>query len=74
MDDQHLAFGHHEGFIDWTTLEANQLRLQSNIRAELHQAGRALIPPSYKVWQSVGTVAVGCGSLSRHERHTPLLL
>ena len=34
--------GHHEGFIDWATFEANQMRLQSNIRAELHQAGRAL--------------------------------
>ena len=34
--------GHHEGFIDWATFEANQVRLQSNIRAELHQAGRAL--------------------------------
>src|SRR5215468_4693386 len=34
--------GHHEGFIDWATFEANQARLQSNIRAELHQAGRAL--------------------------------
>ena len=33
---------HHEGFIDWATFEANQVRLQSNIRAELHQAGRAL--------------------------------
>ena len=33
---------HHEGFIDWATFEANQMRLQSNIRAELHQAGRAL--------------------------------
>jgi DNA invertase Pin-like site-specific DNA recombinase len=34
--------GHHAGFIDWTTFEAIQARLQSNIRSELHQAGRAL--------------------------------
>lgn len=34
--------GHHEGFIDWPTFEAIQARLQSNIPAELHQAGRAL--------------------------------
>ena len=34
--------GHHEGFIDWDTFEAIQARLQSNIPAELHQAGRAL--------------------------------
>jgi hypothetical protein len=34
--------GHHEGFIDWATFETIQVRLQSNIPAELHQAGRAL--------------------------------
>jgi DNA invertase Pin-like site-specific DNA recombinase len=34
--------GHHEGFIDWATFEAIQVRLQTNIPAELHQAGRAL--------------------------------
>lgn len=34
--------GHHEGFVDWATFEAIQTRLASNIRAELHQAGRAL--------------------------------
>jgi DNA invertase Pin-like site-specific DNA recombinase len=34
--------GHHEGFIDWATFEAIQMRLQTNIPAELHQAGRAL--------------------------------
>jgi DNA invertase Pin-like site-specific DNA recombinase len=34
--------GHHEGFIDGATFEAIQVRLQSNIPAELHQAGRAL--------------------------------
>jgi hypothetical protein len=34
--------GHHEGFIDWTMYETIQARLQSNIRTELHQAGRAL--------------------------------
>jgi DNA invertase Pin-like site-specific DNA recombinase len=33
---------HHEGFVDWTTFEAIQERLRSNIRADLHQAGRAL--------------------------------
>jgi DNA invertase Pin-like site-specific DNA recombinase len=34
--------GHHEGFIDWATFEANQARLETNIPAELHQAGRVL--------------------------------
>ena len=37
-----LLPGHHEGFIDWATFEANQVRLEANIPAELHQAGRAL--------------------------------
>jgi hypothetical protein len=34
--------GHHEGFVDWTTYETIRARLQSNIHAELHQAGRTL--------------------------------
>ena len=37
-----LLPGHHEGFIDGATFEANQVRLEANIPAELHQAGRAL--------------------------------
>ncbi len=37
-----LLPGHHQGFIDWATFEAIQARLDSNIPAELHQAGRAL--------------------------------
>ena len=37
-----LLPGHHEGFIDWATFEAIRARLQSNIPAELHQAGHAL--------------------------------
>ena len=34
--------GHHEGFIEWATFEANQARLEANIPAELHQASVAL--------------------------------
>ena len=34
--------GHHEGFIDWATFEAIREPLQTNIPAEMHQAGRAL--------------------------------
>jgi len=37
-----LLPGHHEGFIDWATFEAIQVRLQANIPARLHQAGHAL--------------------------------
>src|ERR1700730_11215622 len=34
--------GHHEGFIDWATFEAIQVRLQANIPARFHQPGHAL--------------------------------
>jgi DNA invertase Pin-like site-specific DNA recombinase len=33
---------HHPGFIDWATFEANQVRLDSNIRPQPHQAGGAV--------------------------------
>ena len=33
---------HHEGYIDWSTYEANQLRLGSNTRPQAHQAGGAV--------------------------------
>ena len=70
---------HHEGFIDWTTFETIQARLHSNIRAELHQAGRALREGS----ALLTTARPGClwqlrspttHRLSRHEHHTPILL
>lgn len=33
---------HHPGFIDWTTYQANQARLDSNTRPKPHQSGGAL--------------------------------
>ena len=33
---------HHSGYIDWTTFQANQARIDSNARPEPHQAGGAL--------------------------------
>lgn len=33
---------HHEGFIDWTTYEANQARIGANTRPRLHEAGGAV--------------------------------
>ena len=33
---------HHTGYIDWSTYEANQLRLGSNTRPQAHQAGGAV--------------------------------
>jgi DNA invertase Pin-like site-specific DNA recombinase/uncharacterized protein YndB with AHSA1/START domain len=37
-----LIRDHHAGFIDWTTFEANQARLDSNTRPQPHQAGGAV--------------------------------
>lgn len=37
-----LIRDHHPGYIDWTTFEANQERLGTNIRPEPHQAGGAV--------------------------------
>lgn len=34
--------GHHEGFIDWDTFEANQARIASNARPRRHEAGGAV--------------------------------
>ena len=34
--------GHHRGFIDWATFEANQLRLAQNTHPRPHQAGGAV--------------------------------
>ncbi len=37
-----LIPGHHEGYIDWATYEANQTRLHTNTRPQPHQGGGAL--------------------------------
>jgi DNA invertase Pin-like site-specific DNA recombinase len=37
-----LILDHHEGFIDWATFEANQVRLSTNVHPQPHQAGGAL--------------------------------
>lgn len=37
-----LIRGHHQGFIDWETFEANHARIGSNIRPEPSQAGGAV--------------------------------
>jgi transposase len=37
-----LIENHHPGFIDWTTYQANQARLDSNTRPKPHQAGGAV--------------------------------
>jgi len=37
-----LIKDHHDGYIDWSTYEANQARLGSNTRPQAHQAGGAV--------------------------------
>jgi len=37
-----LIAGHHEGFVDWPTFEANQQRLGANTRPQPHKPGGAL--------------------------------
>ena len=37
-----LIHGHHEGYIDWPTFEANQQRLGTNTRPQPHKPGGAL--------------------------------
>jgi excisionase family DNA binding protein len=37
-----LLTGHHEGFIDWETYEANQARIGANTRPQPHQVGGAV--------------------------------
>ena len=37
-----LIHDHHVGFLEWSTFQANQVRIRSNVRAERHQPGGAV--------------------------------
>ena len=37
-----LIHGHHAGFLDWATYQANQARIGGNVRPEPHQSGGAV--------------------------------
>ncbi len=54
---------HHPGYIDWSTYEANQARLDSNTRPQPHQAGGALREGT-ALLQSIAT----CGHCGRRLR------
>ena len=41
---QVLIKEHHEGYIDWQTYEANQIRLAANTRPGPHNAGAQRVP------------------------------
>jgi DNA invertase Pin-like site-specific DNA recombinase len=56
-----LIQDHHPGFIDWATFQANQARLGSNTRPQLHQAGGAVREGS-ALLQGLAT----CGHCGRH--------
>ena len=64
---------HHEGYIDWTTYEANQDRIATNIRPQPHQGGGA-VREGAALLQGLAT----CGHCGRRLRthyrgknHTP---
>src|SRR6202140_4090600 len=57
---QVLIKEHHEGYIDWRTFEANQVRLAGNTRPGPHKAGGAVREGS-ALLQSLGT----CGHCGR---------
>jgi DNA invertase Pin-like site-specific DNA recombinase len=55
--------GHHPGFIDWETFEANQKRIGKNIRPRPHQAGGA-VREGMALLQGIAT----CGQCGRSLR------
>jgi hypothetical protein len=55
-----LIPGHHEGFIDWDTYQANQARLQANIRPTAHQPGTGAVREGCALLQGLATCGV-CG-------------
>ena len=56
-----LITGHHEGFIDWDTYQANQARLAGNIRPVAHQPGTGAVREGCALCQGLAT----CGTCGR---------
>ncbi len=56
-----LIPGHHEGFIDWDTYQANQARLAGNIRPQAHQPGTGAVREGCALCQGLAT----CGDCGR---------
>jgi len=50
---------HHRGYIDWSTYQANQARIDANVHPQPHQAGGAVREGAalLRVWRSVASVA-----------------
>jgi uncharacterized protein YndB with AHSA1/START domain len=55
-----LITGHHPGFIDWDTYQANQARIGANIRPQAHQPGTGAVREGCALLQGLATCGV-CG-------------
>jgi DNA invertase Pin-like site-specific DNA recombinase/uncharacterized protein YndB with AHSA1/START domain len=56
-----LLPGHHRGFIDWDTYQANQVRIAANTRPRAHQPGTGAIREGCALLQGLAT----CGTCGR---------
>jgi DNA invertase Pin-like site-specific DNA recombinase len=52
--------GHHEGFVDWETYQANQTRIGGNIRPKAHEPGTGAVREGCALLQGLATCGV-CG-------------
>lgn len=52
--------GHHQGFIDWDTFQANQTRLSANTRPRRHEPGTGAVREGSALLQGLATCGV-CG-------------
>lgn len=55
---QVLIPGHHEGFIDWDTFQANQARIGANTRPRAHQPGTGAVREGCALLQGLATCGV----------------
>lgn len=56
-----LIPGHHRGFIDWDTYQANQARIGTNIRPQAHEPGTGALREGAALLQGLAT----CGTCGR---------
>ena len=56
-----LITGHHRGFIDWNTFQANQSRIRGNTRPKAHEPGTGAVREGAALLQSLAT----CGTCGR---------
>jgi DNA invertase Pin-like site-specific DNA recombinase len=55
-----LITGHHPGYIDWDTYQANQARIGGNIRPQAHQPGTGAVREGCALLQGLATCGI-CG-------------